>query len=253
MWTQPLRRLQRAGDKAEQAFQNVIHSLFNMQDPLAQNTVGVALFGTMWEDLGVEGVKALTNLNGGISTAKDALAQINEIKYDDFGSAISGLGRILQTSFVLPIGEQVLPILSEFATELTAGAVAAKGDITLMAASFSTAFAGLAINLADSLPKLTSAMSEIALGIINGIVSVLPQLTTVATDIILTLLNGIITAVPQLAQAANQIILALLNGIITALPLIIDGALQLVLALANGIGQALPQLVPKSCGNGRND
>lgn len=73
------------------AFDDVTTALFAMDDPLAQNAAGVALFGTMWEDLGVEGMQALTNLNGEISTTTDALSKINAVKYDDFGSAMSGL------------------------------------------------------------------------------------------------------------------------------------------------------------------
>ncbi|WP_322204488.1 phage tail tape measure protein, partial [Acutalibacter intestini] len=77
------------GDQAAKAFEDVTAALFTMDDPLAQNAAGVALFGTMWEDLGVEGMKALTNLNGEISTTTDALSAINAVKYDDFGSAMS--------------------------------------------------------------------------------------------------------------------------------------------------------------------
>ena len=83
------------GDQAAKAFEDVTAALFAMDDPLAQNTAGVALFGTMWEDLGVEGMKALTNLNGEISTTTDALSAINAVKYDDFGAAMSGWGRVL--------------------------------------------------------------------------------------------------------------------------------------------------------------
>ena len=40
------------GDTAKEAFQEVVKGLSEMEDPLAQNTAGVNLFGTMWEDLG---------------------------------------------------------------------------------------------------------------------------------------------------------------------------------------------------------
>ena len=110
------------GEQAAKAFDDVTTALFAMDDPLAQNAAGVALFGTMWEDLGVEGMEALTNLNGEISTTTDALSKINAVKYDDFGSAMSGLGRVLKTNFVLPIGEEALPALSDFVNELSAGA-----------------------------------------------------------------------------------------------------------------------------------
>ena len=42
------------GESAKQAFEETITALAEMEDPLAQNTAGVDLFGTMWEDLGPE-------------------------------------------------------------------------------------------------------------------------------------------------------------------------------------------------------
>lgn len=49
------------GDKASQAFDQVINGLKNIEDPIQQNAAGVAIFGTMWEDLGKDAVLALTD------------------------------------------------------------------------------------------------------------------------------------------------------------------------------------------------
>ena len=233
------------GGKAAKAFDDVTTALFAMDDPLAQNTAGVALFGTMWEDLGVEGMQALTNLNGEISTTTDALSKINAVKYDDFGSAMSGLGRVLKTNFVLPIGEEALPALSDFVNELSAGAASANGDISKMSDTFGTALAGLIEDFSTILPQVTDFATEIVLGLVDGLVASLPQITTAAVDMITALVQGLVAALPAIAQAATQILLALIDGLIAALPLLVEGALQIVLALANGIGQALPQLLPK--------
>ena len=233
------------GEQAAKAFDDVTTALFAMDDPLAQNTAGVALFGTMWEDLGVEGMQALTNLNGEISTTTDALSKINAVKYDDFGSAMSGLGRVLKTNFVLPIGEEALPALSDFVNELSAGAASANGDISKMSDTFGTALAGLIEDFSTILPQVTDFATEIVLGLVDGLVASLPQITTAAVDMITSLVQGLVAALPAIAQAATQILLALIDGLIAALPLLVEGALQIVLALANGIGQALPQLLPK--------
>ena len=46
------------GEQAAKAFDDVTTALFAMDDPLAQNAGGVwPWFGTMWEDLGVEGMQ----------------------------------------------------------------------------------------------------------------------------------------------------------------------------------------------------
>lgn len=101
------------GEGAKKSLQDVTTALFNMEDPVKQNQLGVELFGTMWEDLGVEGVKALMNLDGEISTTKTALDDINNQKYDDIGSALQGLGRTLETDVVKPLGDELKPVVED--------------------------------------------------------------------------------------------------------------------------------------------
>lgn len=102
------------GDTAKKAFEETTSALLNMKDPILQNTAGVNLFGTMWEDLGVKGISALTNMNGSISMTKDALTQINNVKYNDIGSAFEGIKRNIETGVLVPIGDKLLPKLNEF-------------------------------------------------------------------------------------------------------------------------------------------
>ena len=52
------------GESARQATDEVLQALFDMDDQVAQNQAGVDLFGTMWEDLGIDGVKALMDVKG---------------------------------------------------------------------------------------------------------------------------------------------------------------------------------------------
>lgn len=104
------------GDSAKQALQDVTKALFDMEDPIKQNELGVQMFGTMWEDLGVDGVKALMNLDGKISSSTDALKQINDMKYSDIGSALQGLGRTVQTDLIAPIGEELRPFIVDAIT-----------------------------------------------------------------------------------------------------------------------------------------
>lgn len=227
------------GEQAAKAFDDVTTALFAMDDPLAQNTAGVALFGTMWEDLGVEGMQALTNLNGEISTTTDALSKINAVKYDDFGSAMSGLGRVLKTNFVLPIGEEALPALSDFVNELSAGAASANGDISKMSDTFGTALAGLIEDFSTILPQVTDFATEIVLGLVDGLVASLPQITTAAVDMITALVQGLIAAIPVLIAAIPQIITSLVENLLASIPQIIQAGIDLLTALID----ALPQII----------
>ncbi len=104
----------KGGDSAKEATEKTLNALFSLEDPMQQNTIGVSLFGSMWEDLGVEGVKALMNVNGEVKVSKEILNELNAVKYDDFGSAIEGVKRNLQTSIAEPMKNEVMPVVNEF-------------------------------------------------------------------------------------------------------------------------------------------
>jgi len=103
------------GQSARDAFAEVIAKLSEIQDPVKQNTIGVGLFGTQWEDLGSKAVLALGNTKGAIDAAKPTMETLNEIKFDSFGSAIEGIKRNFETGIMIPLGEAVLPLLNTFA------------------------------------------------------------------------------------------------------------------------------------------
>lgn len=138
------KRFSEGGKEASKAFDEVIKALMDCDDKVVQNTAGVGLFGTMWEDLGVEAIGALTNVNGEIDKSADTLEKMNKIKYNDLGSAISGIGRIVKTDLLIPMGKEVLPLLSEFANTLSSG------------------FSG------DSLTNFTKAVNTFTQGIISN-------------------------------------------------------------------------------------
>lgn len=101
------------GDAASQAFDQTIQALISMEDPLAQNAAGVALFGTMWEDLGPSVILQLGGITDATYNAKGAMDSLKDVQYGDFESALAGLGRTLQ-SIGAQIGEVLLPYLSNF-------------------------------------------------------------------------------------------------------------------------------------------
>lgn len=97
------------GDSAREAFDQVIQGLASMKDPIAQNTAGVNLFGTMWEDLGVNVVTSLSTVNGAIDKSKESMEALVDTKYDNLSSALSAFGRTLQTDVLQPVGERLIP------------------------------------------------------------------------------------------------------------------------------------------------
>lgn len=101
------------GDSAKEAFSQVVTALKEMDDPIAQSTAGVDLFGTMWEDLGPAVVTSLTDASETAYGMEDALNSIKEVKYDNLGSELEGLGRSIQTDIVVPLAENLMPIIDE--------------------------------------------------------------------------------------------------------------------------------------------
>lgn len=101
----------KGGDSAKEAFKQTIDALAKIEDPLAQNTAGVDLFGTMWEDLGPEVVTQLADIEDGAYDTADAMGQIKKVKYDDIGSVFEGLKRSVEV-LIIPLGEQLIPLIS---------------------------------------------------------------------------------------------------------------------------------------------
>ena len=73
---------------------------------------------TMWEDLGIEGIKALMNIQGEIDMTKDSMNQLTTTKFNDMGSAFETIGRQLETGLLVPLGEKLLPHLSNLSVWL---------------------------------------------------------------------------------------------------------------------------------------
>lgn len=170
-------RFGQGGDVAKQVFEETTTALLNMKDPIEQNTAGVNLFGTMWEDLGVKGISALTNMNGSISTTQDALSAINNVKYDDIGSAFEGIKRNIETGVLVPIGDKLLPKLNEFGQWFQSNMPAIKEQ-------FSKAF--------DSLYPVFDALGQGFTLIISNINTIIPLVATFGATFAALKIAGII-------------------------------------------------------------
>ena len=102
-------RFAKGGDSAKSATSEFLKALFKMDDKVKQNQAGVDLFGTMWEDLGIDGVKALMKVNGSADKTKNTMKKIKDIKYDDVEADWASLGRTVQTDVINPIGKSLFP------------------------------------------------------------------------------------------------------------------------------------------------
>lgn len=208
------------GDKAQEAFKKVTDALFNMEDPLKQNQTGVALFGTMWEDLGVDGVKALTTLTKQVDKTADTLDDINEIKYDDLESAFEGAGRAIQTGFVKPIGDKALPAFKDFAETISEGAKEANGDIEKMSDVFGEAVGDLASDLTAFIPDFIDFGNEVIYGLVDGIAEAAPELGEAVGELSAEFINNLPDLVATVFDGGVQLISGFVSGLVEGVPLL---------------------------------
>jgi phage-related minor tail protein len=173
------------GESANEALNEVMTALFAMEDPLAQNTAGVNLFGTMWEDLGADAIKSLMSVEGEISIAKNALDDINNTKYDDIGSALQGLGRTIETDVVKPLGEELKPVVEEAIETVKANAPQIKDILTNVVKKIGE-FIGFIVNNGD---VIVSTIGAIGAGFV--------------TWKVVSLVSGVVSAI-QAFKVANE-------------------------------------------------
>lgn len=216
------------GESAKQAMQEVTDALFAMQDPVEQNTLGVQMFGTMWEDLGADGIQAITDITGEFDKSYDAMQKINDIKYDTFGEAMQGVGRILKTNFIMPIGEEALPIFTDFAKELSKGAIEAEGDVSKMGEAAGKAADTLVSGLDEVINQIVQTLIQFIAEIAKSIVSNVPLLVD---TILPPLINGFITLMKAVTATLP-----------TLLPMIINAAVTLFGGMLQGINETIPQI-----------
>lgn len=122
----------KGGPEAAEAMQLVVDALNGIEDPIERNRIGIALFGTSWEDLGATGVEAATNISGGLGDAEGAIKSINEQNFDTISGAASRFGRTFKADVAEPIGawlNEWVPDAINGATDVIEGAVKALEEL----------------------------------------------------------------------------------------------------------------------------
>ena len=103
----------KGGDSAKEVFNMLVNELDGLETTTEGYNIGVGLLGTMYEDLGQEAVLALSNTEGAINSASDAMAQMDSAAYDTLESSLSQLGRTVKAEVVQPIGEKLKPAIKD--------------------------------------------------------------------------------------------------------------------------------------------
>lgn len=130
------------GRVAEAAFLQTVKALESMQDPVAKNAAGVALFGTMYEDLESGVLKAFTSMNGAAIDAEKTLRDIEAVKYNDLGYAITQIGRSFETALI-PSAEKAGQTIFEQMPAIQASIDKVVPYVTALGEAFAAALPGI--------------------------------------------------------------------------------------------------------------
>jgi len=259
------------GETGKEAFKKTTDALLAMKDPFEQNAAGVALFGTQFEDMGIKGISALVNTKGEISKNIDALSKINQIKYNTFSEAMTGIKRNLETGILLPLGEKILPVLSQFSSWITAHMPEIKNEIAFameviggVLGGFINIIEGLVSafqnwgtenkNTIDGFSTIFSGFVEWAKGIFTTFVDIIK----VALEIIKILWDkygndylNIIKPIFEVIQTVISTIINVIKDIISVILSVIkgdwsgawNGIKQIFVDIWNGMANILPNLL----------
>ncbi|MFC3802803.1 phage tail tape measure protein [Cohnella sp. GCM10012308] len=101
--------------KGRDAMQMVIDKLDDIKDPIERSTIGVALFGTQFEDMEAGVISALGSARQQFDMTKQTMDDVAAVKYDTLSKQFQAVGRELMTGLVIPLSEDLMPLLQDFA------------------------------------------------------------------------------------------------------------------------------------------
>lgn len=157
------------------AYQKLLDKLKEVDDDAQRYQLGVAMFGTMWEDLGEDTVTSLMSTEGAIDKTADAMAQMDAAAYDTLEASVSQLGRTLKAEVAQPIMEVVTPALKgmvDFATNNLPAIGVIIAGVTAAIAAFK--IAAWSAKLATEGFTIATKLQAVAQGALNAIMNANP-------------------------------------------------------------------------------
>ena len=206
------------GVSARVAFQEVIAALAEMNDPIAQNTAGINLMGTMWEDMGAEAILALGDISDSAFDCAGAMDAIKDVNYNSLSNSLENVQRQIDL-LIQPIGESLIPVLNE-ATDSIAE-IAQKGDLKEIAVNVGSFVSGTLTLLLKNINLIAAAIAGVTAAVIafktaNMLTKVITSWQTAALQVKLlgTAQNfaAVKTAAMNGELTAQEIIYGVLSG-----------------------------------------
>lgn len=253
------------GATAQAAFFDTVEALNELDDPLQQNNLAISLFGSQFEDLQAGVLPVLSSIEDASYDGAAALQKINEIKYNDLGSAIEQIKRTAETTLlpmgsmianslmkIMPVIQKMLESIIPIMTETLDACMPFVEDFLLGAADALDGVLPLVSQLgSDLLPLLTSLMSELLPPLLDLIQTLLPPLMQIVETILPPIISLLLTVLPMVTQIIDIILPILTDLIMTLLP-VLTPLLDLILGIVNDaimplmepIGQLVEAIMP---------
>lgn len=164
-------QIARGGEEGAVAMQKIAKELSTVEDDTARNTLGVALYGTLWEEQGTKIIDTLVNMDSHMTTAEDNAQGVADTVRGIDASALYQLQVALQDLMIA-----LSPVFSTIA-----------GIVTVIA------------NWVSQNPELTATFVTI-IGVAGTIVGILT-----AIGAIITFLQPIITVLTTIVSWASRL------------------------------------------------
>jgi hypothetical protein len=210
---------------AADAFPLVQDALRGVEDPLLQAQLGVALFGTQWEDLGASAVL-------GINMAQTSMADL-EATADSGRARFTSLGEIFPrlwgefTTALLPANDALLGFINSVFT--------ADDPVAELGNQIQTLGTRFIEWVQGALPGWIEGLAQMGQRLGQWVVDALPGLITNLSDTRTRLVSWVLDSLPGWASQLAQLGQKLLQWVIDALP-----------GLGTNLGKVLALLISKS-------
>ena len=159
------------GRSAQVAFAEVVKRLSEMEDPVARNAAGVALFGTQFEDLEVKALEGFKAIQGSLPQIEGTMQQVSRAISSDLGSQL----RIVSRSFMdllLPAADSAAKAITEQMPKISKALAALAPQIEALSQAFTKA-----------LPVITQWFNKSLSGAMSFVSFVLENFNAIATAV----------------------------------------------------------------------
>lgn len=224
------------GETAQAAFFDTVEALNKLEDPLKRNEIGVALFGSQFEDLEAGILPVLGDIETAAYDGAAALQQINDVKYNDLGSAFEAVKRSAEVA-LLPMASMIANTLTSLAPILTDTFEKISPVITDTLNACMPFVQDFLVGMGDTLKKVMPMVTELAAGILP-LLAQLMQLIEALLPPVVSLLNAIMPLLSPLLAILEPIasVLGTIVGWISKIVSFGSGVISKIAGLFGGGG-----------------